>query len=61
MENGKRRQRRRRRPVGAAGIKRAGAGVSDSDGATSQSGAGVGHSEVWGKCLVDTIGNVEHT
>ena len=47
--------------MGAAGINRAGAGVSDSDGATSQSVAGVGHSEVWGKCLVDTIGNVEHT
>ena len=46
---------------GAAGIEPASAGVPDSDGATSQSLAGVGHSGVWGKCLVDTIGDVVHT
>ena len=47
--------------MGAAGIKRGGAGVSDSDGATSQSVGGAGHSGVWGKCLVDTIGDIVHT
>ena len=32
-----------------------------ADGAMSLSQAGVGHSGVWGKCLVDTIGDVVHT
>ena len=36
-------------------------GASDSDGAMSPSQAGVGHSVVWGKCLVGTIGDVVHT
>ena len=36
-------------------------GASDSDGATSPSQAGVGHSGAWGKCLVETIGDVVHT
>ena len=46
---------------GAAGIERAGAGVPDSGGATIQSLGGAGHSGVWGKCLVDSIGDVLHT
>ena len=45
---------------GAAGIERAGAGMPDSDGATSSQG-GAGHSGVWGKCLVNTIGDVVDT
>ena len=34
--------------------------MPDSDSAMSQSLGGVGHSGVWGKCLVDTIGDVVH-